>query len=680
MKTFKIFGLMTMMTAVLFGLSACTKDFQDDIDNLNEKYNRIDSRVKTLEEQAVSMNKQLNQLSVLATAVESGFYVTQVKTTDDGYELTLNNGRVFALQNGPGSTTAAAPYISMTRLNGAYYWTVNGMLITDASGRPMPATGQTPIVHYNTNTEQWTVSVDGGMTYQNLNVYASIVINDEVLLQVVNNYISQNTTTIISQELLFQIITTYIQENYAKIFNVNILRQVIVNYLDQHYTTIFNYELLEQIFNQYNFEYAAQHIDVDIITSILLTFIQEHKEIFINNDVLFEIISNYIDVNKIDIFSDELIVEVINNYIQNNTDFINIEMMTEIVNNYIDQHQDVIFNNEVFITILKDYVENNYLTIFSQNILNQVINNYVVQNKTTIFNETLIWDIINKFVQNNYTTIIDTNILNQIITNYITVNKNTIINEEILFEVIRNYFQTNYNIIIDETIISQIINNYISEHQTTLIDIDIVRYVVNNYVQQNIRTIFDIDILNQVINNYFEQNQTVINQYVSQYSGIIKSVVVDDEICVVTLNNNQVIQLTVYDAYARVRDRVQSIVVVPNAKGHLTYYYGYDMMNLKYIVTPASMAAVIADKYTNGTMTVEFVGIDEEGSVSTFEIGYNKLSAETDGTLITMTPKLDTYSYMGTPKYVSIALRVKDNVDGGTDYITTFTPIDWVNN
>ena len=273
MKHYKNFALLTLVIGTFLGLTSCAKDFQDDIDDLNNKYTSIFQRVEKLETQVATMNSQLTQLSVLATAVENGFYVTNVKTTADGYELTLGNGHIIVLQNGPDNTLAPAPYISITIINGVHYWTLNGMLITDSNGLPLRATGQTPIIRYNTVIQQWTISIDGGQTFQNVNVYASIVINNDVLMQVINNYVRQNSTTLISQDVLYQIISTYIQENYKKVFNVEILNQVIVNYLDQHYTQIFDYDLLVKLFNQYNFEYAAQNIDVDVITNILIKFI-----------------------------------------------------------------------------------------------------------------------------------------------------------------------------------------------------------------------------------------------------------------------------------------------------------------------------------------------------------------------------------------------------------------------
>ena len=188
--------------------------------------------------------------------------------------------------------------------------------------------------------------------------------------------------------------------------------------------------------------------------------------------------------------------------------------------------------------------------------------------------------------------------------------------------------------------------------------------MVNNYVKQNINVIFDVDVLNQLIVNYFENNKTIINQYISEYTGIISNVVVDNEVCVITLNNKQTIQLTVYDAYARVRDRVQSIVVVPNSKGHITHPVGYDYINVNYIVTPASMATVIADR-----MSVSVKALDSSGNITDYS---TSVTATTDGTLTA------SINWLKNSQPSSIALYVKDSGDGGTDYTTSFTPIDWV--
>lgn len=245
MRTFSNYALLLAITAICMMTLSCAKDFQDDIDDLNNKYTNIDSRLSKLETQVNNMNAQLTQLSVLATAVEEGFYVTEVKTTADGYELTLNNGHKFVLSNGPGKTLTPAPVVSMVMINNVYYWTVNGMFITGSDGKPVRATGQTPIVKYDSITMQWLISIDAGVTFQQVNVYASVVINDVILMQVINEYLSRHSTTFLSEEVLFQIISTYIENNYRQLFNIDVLNIVISNYVENHYREIFNYELLD---------------------------------------------------------------------------------------------------------------------------------------------------------------------------------------------------------------------------------------------------------------------------------------------------------------------------------------------------------------------------------------------------------------------------------------------------
>ena len=298
MKQIHQLAFLFVAFAVTFFLTACGEDYGKDIDKLNSQYSDIDSRVSTLENQVKTLNTQLGQLSVLAQAAEQNFYITSVKTTGDTYELTLSNGHVIILQKGEGNTLVPMPAISMTQISGFYYWTINGMLITGDDGKPVRSDGITPIVRYNYANQQWVISIDGGTTFKEVNTYVSVIINDKVLLQVINNYVRENSTSLFSQELLFQIISTYIQRNYASLFDVRILNEVAATYIEEHYTRIFSYEMLEKIFTQYDFSYITDQIDVNQLINILINFIREHQEVFVNNEVLTEIISSYFQVNK----------------------------------------------------------------------------------------------------------------------------------------------------------------------------------------------------------------------------------------------------------------------------------------------------------------------------------------------------------------------------------------------
>ena len=666
MKQIHQLAFLFVAFAVTFFLTACGEDYGKDIDKLNSQYSDIDSRVSTLENQVNTLNTQLGQLSVLAQAAEQNFYITSVKTTGDTYELTLSNGHVIILQKGEGNTLVPMPAISMTQISGFYYWTINGMLITGDDGKPVRSDGITPIVRYNYANQQWVISIDGGTTFKEVNTYVSVIINDKVLLQVINNYVRENSTSLFSQELLFQIISTYIQRNYASLFDVRILNEVAATYIEEHYTRIFSYEMLEKIFTQYDFSYITDQIDVNQLINILINFIREHQEVFVNNEVLTEIISSYFQVNKTTIFNNELLLEVVNNFIENNPNYINVELLTMVVNNYIEQHKEEVFNIQSVRNLIFEYIQRNYVQLFSQHILTQVINNYVTLNRTTIFNEKLIREILSTYVQNNYTSIFTNETVYEIINNYVTKNASTFINREVLIEVITNYFQKNYNLFIDETVVRQAVNNYIETHSTTLIDVDIIWQVIYTYLEQYSYQLFSYDMLNTVIYNYFDQNTKVLSEYIERQTGIIRDVTTNDDVCYVTLNDGQVIQLMVYDAYARLRDRVQSIVVMPEANGHVTESAD-GIISLKYLVSPAAMASVIANKFYSNEIAVEMKVTDDYGYVST--ITCDKLGGQ-DGIL-------SIYVYNYSPGSIkNIALHVMETKTGGTDIMTEFIPVD----
>ena len=642
-------------------LASCGKDFQDDIDKLNTKHTSIEQRVTTLETQVTSLNTQISQLSVLATAVEQNFYITQVNTTDDSYELTLNNGRKIVLQNMPNGTLTLIPSFSITQMDGLFYWTINGQLFTDSSGTPIRTSGQVPQVKYDNSLQQWFVSVDGGATFQNINTYTSVFINDQVLMQVINSFVSQNSTVLFNKQMLYQIISTYIQQNYKELFDIEIVDKLIVNYVDEHYTRLFSYELLEKIFKQYNFEYITSNIKVDELVNAIVNFIKEHNEIFENNEVLYEILSSYMQYNKTTIFTDELLLEVVNNFIADNQNYIDVELLTQIVTNYIDVHRDVVFNTETVKKLHMEYLKKYYAQVFSQKILIQVINTYITQNKTTIFNETLIREIINNYVQNNYITIFKKDIIVEIINNYIRLNSSTVFNHDVLVEVITNYFSKNYNLIIDRTVISQVVNDYITKHQETIISVEIVKQIINNYLEQYYAEIFTVDLLNQVVVSYIEQNMQLVTQYVRDNLDIIKDLTVDNDLCTITLKNNQTIQLVVFDAMARLRDRVQSIVVLPDNDGTIGYSANGSIY-IDYLVAPSSMANVIKSGFYNKNMTLELRTVDSYGrigAVKVYEVSASNYGWLQIGTSITNDVK-------------AVALYVKDNKIGSTDFMTEF--------
>lgn len=654
----RIIHIMLLVAVVL--MASCGKDRQDDIDKLNALHTGIEGRVSKLETQVATLNTQLSQISVLAAAVEQGFYITQVKATADGYELTLSNGRVVVLQTTPGGMLTPVPAISMTQINGFHFWTVNGIVLTGDDGLPIRASGTTPVVRYDYTLNQWVISIDGGATFRDINEYVTIIINDELLMQVINNYLRRHHTSIFSQQVLFLIISNYIQQNYKELFSIDLLNRVVADYIREHHTRIFSYELLDQIFTQYNFSYIRDNIKVEELVDVILQFIRDHKEVFVDNDVLLAIITNYIEANKTTIFTNELLLEVINNFIQNNENYIDVELLTLVVSNYIDEHTDVVFNTETIRTLLTRYAEKWYVQIFSQDILIRLVSTYVTEHGETIFNRELIEEVINNYVQNNWTTIITHNQLVEIVNNYLEANSTTVFNRELLVKIITDYFEKNYSLYIKREDIITAINTYLSTHETTIISVEIISEVVNNYLKSYYKEVFTADLLKQVIVEYFRQHKEEISVEFSHGLAPITDVVVNGDVCVVTLSDGQTVQLQVYGAGSALSNCVQSLVVLPDSAGRIDVEGS--SVHLRYLVSPASMALVIA---SDAHITKELVTTDGAGNLSRIHV--TDASATFDG-ILSLSASIG-------EKAKAVALHVKDERAAATDIMTEFTPV-----
>ncbi len=660
-----------MLTVIVLSaiMSSCTKDYQDDIDKLNATHTSIEQQVNDLEAQVNTLNEQLNKLSMLSAAVEQGFYITDVKKTGDDFELKLSNGHVITLQATPDGKLTAVPAISMMQMNGLFYWTINGMLLTGTDGTPIRTFGQTPVVKYDYTLNQWLISIDGGLTFKEVNTYVSVFINDQVLMQVINSFASQYSSTLFSKQMLYQIVSTYIQQSYKELFNIEVLDEVVANYVNERYTRIFNYKLLEEIFKQYDYEYVTSNIRVEELVEVIVNFIKEHREIFEDNEVLYEIISSFLKVNQTTIFTDDILLEVINNFIREHQDYINEELLTEVITNYIDQHRDVVFNTETVKKFLMEYVKKYYVKVFSENILVQVFNIYVTRNRTTLFSETMINEIINRYVENDFHAIISEEVIANLVRDYIKKNSSTVYSRDVLVEIITN-FLTTYEFNIKREDIERAIDEYVLKYKSTIIDVDLVTSLVKSYVTTYYRQLFSVDFLTQIVVKYFEENREYIVKQINPGDGIIKNIQVEGDYCIITLANSQTVRLVVYDALARLSERVQSLVIMPNANGHVQETKGYKggFLRLNYLVAPASMSKVIQTLYYDKKVDIEFLVTDEEGNIS-------KLGAyepwDMGNGVLNVGASTSTYGEVKT-----IALHVKETKAGGTDIMSEFTVVD----
>lgn len=641
---------------------SCRPDFQKDFDSLKDRYAGIEERIGALERQVSEMNGTLANLSLLSAAVEQNFYITDVKETDGGYELTMSNGSKIRFFKGPGNTLVPVPPISMTQISGVYYWTIGGTLLRDPSGNPIRSTDFAPIIKYDSENDVLLISVDGGVTFKDINVYCSIVINNTVLSQVINNYFSLHSSTFVSQQMLYQVVSSYIQRNYSELFNVELLDEVVSGYIHENYARMFHYELLEQIFTQYDFEYYTSQIDVNHLVEIIVTFIREHNEILMDNEVLYQIISSYLSANQTTIFSSDLLLEIINGYIENNQLVIDEAMLTRVVSNFIDKHRDTVFNTESVLQILQEYVRKYYIQAFSQTILMQLLSVSISENSSTLFNETLIREIISTYVQNNYTEIIGRETVQSILNEFIEKNGSTLFNLDVLLEITRSWFEKNYNTVIDQTVIETEINNYVETHRDSIISTEIIEYAILSYVRWFYKDIFNYDLINVLVTDYFSSNTEIIKQYVEGYTDIVSDFSLTDDCFTIILSNGKSVKLAIFSAYDSLRRRVQSIILLPNDEGGRIKT---GSTSLTYLVSPAGMAPVIAGKFGK-EVYAELIYTDNAE-----KLGYLKISqanGSNDGKVEISAKALD-YS-----KAKTVALHLQET-KGGMDIMTEFTPV-----
>lgn len=174
-------------------LSACGKDYDDQISEVNKRIDNVENRLTSLETWQKNANDEVTTLKTLTNTLVGRNYIVSVDETDNGYRITFGDGMVASIYNGADGTDAAQgqkPVISIVQgSDGNYYWTVNGELLKDANGNPVRANGidgkdgadgkdgkdgadgkdgVTPMIRINPTTYNWEVSLDNGNTWSEM--------------------------------------------------------------------------------------------------------------------------------------------------------------------------------------------------------------------------------------------------------------------------------------------------------------------------------------------------------------------------------------------------------------------------------------------------------------------------------------------------------------------------------
>ncbi len=162
-----------ILAAVALFAVGCNKEYDDSA--LVKKVNDLEGRVSALE----SLNTTVSGISALVSALNEKDYVTGVIDVKDkdgnviGYTLTFKNGsKSVTIYNGEkGATgeqgpqgevgpTGPIPSIGVQLgEDGVYYWVVEGELVKDAEGNPIPCTQVVPT--FKIEDGSWWISYDG---------------------------------------------------------------------------------------------------------------------------------------------------------------------------------------------------------------------------------------------------------------------------------------------------------------------------------------------------------------------------------------------------------------------------------------------------------------------------------------------------------------------------------------
>ena len=185
----------------------CAK--QSELDKVSSRLDGIENRVGVLEEAVKQLNeKDIPGLQALVRAIQDNITVTAVVETESGYVISFSDGTTATLRNGKDGQNGRdgvdgidgvdgvdgtdgtdgkdgvdgqTPVIGITLVDGVYVWTVNGAVLKDDAGKPIPVTGNngkdgedgedgvdgiTP--QFGILDGHWVVSYDNGDTWKTL--------------------------------------------------------------------------------------------------------------------------------------------------------------------------------------------------------------------------------------------------------------------------------------------------------------------------------------------------------------------------------------------------------------------------------------------------------------------------------------------------------------------------------
>ena len=132
---------LVMSLGLALSCLACSK-YDDSA--LNDRLAKLEQRVGAIEEKVKVANEEIKSLRDLVSASTQGKTITEVKETNEGYDLIFSDKQqVISIKHGRNGADGHSPKISVAQENGVYYWQLDGQWLLDAQNKKVRVSGET---------------------------------------------------------------------------------------------------------------------------------------------------------------------------------------------------------------------------------------------------------------------------------------------------------------------------------------------------------------------------------------------------------------------------------------------------------------------------------------------------------------------------------------------------------
>ena len=131
---------LVMSLGLALSCLACSK-YDDSA--LYDRLAKLEQRVGAIEEKVRVANEDIKTLKSLVSASTQGKTITEVKKTDEGYDLIFSDKQVISIKMGRNGADGHSPKISVAQDGGVYYWQLDEQWLRDAQGQKVRVSGET---------------------------------------------------------------------------------------------------------------------------------------------------------------------------------------------------------------------------------------------------------------------------------------------------------------------------------------------------------------------------------------------------------------------------------------------------------------------------------------------------------------------------------------------------------